>query len=129
VRFSHDGRWIAYTSTDQGRADVYVQTFPASGGKWQVSTNGGSQANWRSDGKEMFYLSGDNKLMVVEVKPGSSFEAGVPKALFNLAPLRALPSVYAVTADGQRFLFITQGELPANLQYTVVMNWLAEVKR
>ncbi len=128
-RFSPDGHWVAYQSNEQGRFEVFVQTFPASGGKWQVSTNGGTFAHWRSDGKELFYLSGDNKLMAVEVKPGSSFEAGVPKALFDLAPLRALPNAYAVTADGQRFLFVTQGEATANLQYTVVVNWMAEAKK
>ncbi len=127
-RFSPNGRWVAYTSNDQGRDEVYVQTFPAAGGKWQVSINGGLLPHWRSDGKELFYLSGDNKLMAVEVKPGSSFEAGVPKALFDLAPLRAA-SVYAVTADGQRFLFVTQGEATANLQFTVVTNWMAEAKK
>ncbi|MGH7411833.1 MAG: TolB family protein [Candidatus Methylomirabilis sp.] len=127
--FSPDGRWIAYISNDQGRYEVYVQTFPASGGKWQVSTNGGVYPHWRSDGKALFYLSSDNKLMAVEVKPGSSFEAGAPKALFDLAPLRAGFNIYAVTADGQRFLFVTQGEATANLQYTVVVNWMAEAKK
>jgi Tol biopolymer transport system component len=125
-RFSPDGRLIAYVSNDQGRDEVYVQTFPASGNKWQVSTNVGTSAHWRNDGKELFYLSG-NKLMAVDVKPGSSFEAGVPKTLFDLTPSRVSGS-YAVTADGQRFLFVTyvtQGEAPANLQYTVVVNWTA----
>ena len=107
---------------------MYVQTFPASGGKWQISPNGGTQSHWRSDGKELFYLSG-GKLMAVEVKPGSSFEAGVPKALFDLAPLRMGSGNYAVTADGQRFLFVMQGEATANLQYTVVTNWMAEAKK
>ena len=89
---------------------------------------GGSFAQWQSDGKELFYLSG-GKLLAVEVKPGSSFEAGVPKALFDLAPLRASGSSYAVTAAGERFLFVTQGEATANLQYTVVVNWMAEAKK
>jgi Tol biopolymer transport system component len=98
--FSPDGRWIAYQSADQGRFEVYVQTFPASGGKWQISTNGGQQPWWRSDGKELYYLSADGKLMAVEVKPGGSFEASAPRALFDLAPARALGgrSSYAVTA-------------------------------
>ena len=126
--FSPDGRWIAYNSNDQGRYEVFVQTFPASGGKWQVSTNGGTWLHWPSGGKELFFISG-GKLMAVEVKPGSSFEAGVPRALFDLAPLRAGANGYAVTADGQRFLFVTQGEATANLQYTVVTNWMAEAKK
>jgi eukaryotic-like serine/threonine-protein kinase len=131
-RFSPDGRWIAYISNDQGRNEVYVQTFPASGGKWQISTNGGNIPRWRRDGKELYYISADQKLMAVAVKSGSSFEAGVPRVLFDLA----LPQVvstgfggYDVSADGQRFLFVTQARGAASMQYTVVMNWAAEAKR
>jgi hypothetical protein len=129
--FSPDGRWIAYISNDQGRNEVYVQTFPASGGKWQISTSGGRQPWWRSDGKELYYLSADGKLMAVEVKPGGSFEATAPRSLFDLAPARALggQSSYAVTAAGDRFLFVTTREEAASLQFTVVTNWAAEVKK
>ncbi len=129
--FSPDGRWIAYQSDDQGRFEVYVQTFPASGGKWQISTNGGIQPWWRSDGRELYYLSADGKLMAVEVKPGGSFAAGVPRTLFDLAPARALGGVssYAVTAAGDRFLFVTAREEAASLQFTVVTNWTAEAKK
>jgi serine/threonine protein kinase len=130
-RFSPDGRWIAYSSADQGRFEVYVQTFPASGGKWLISTNGGSQSWWRSDGKELYYLSADGKLIAVEVKPRGSFEAGAPRALFDLAPVRAFGggSSYAVTAAGDRFLFVTGREEAASLQFTVVTNWSAEAKK
>jgi Tol biopolymer transport system component len=129
-RFSPDGRWIAYTSNDQGRNEVYVQTFPASGGKWQISNNGGTQSRWRSDGKELYYLSNDGKLMVVEVKPGGSFEASALRALFDLAPSRALGgNGYVLTAAGDRFLFVTEPEQAASQQFTVVTNWAAEVKK
>ena len=129
-RFSPDGRWIAYTSNDQRRAEVYVQTFPASGGKWQISTSGGRQPWWRSDGRELYYLSADGKLMAVEVKPGGSFEALAPRALFDLAPSRAIGGAsYAVTAAGDRFLFVTAREEAASLQFTVVTNWAAEAKK
>ena len=130
-RFSPDGRWVAYASADQGRFEVYVQTFPASGGQWQISTSGGIQPWWRSDGKELYYLSADGKLMAVEVKPGGSFEAGAPRALFDLAPVRAIggTSSYAVTATGDRFLFVTAREEAASLQFTVVTNWTAEAKK
>jgi Tol biopolymer transport system component len=130
--FSPDGRWIAYQSDDQGKLEVYVQTYPASGGKWQISTNSGQLPVWRSDGKELYYLSADGKLMAVEVKPGGSFEATVPRALFDLAPARALAgstSTYAVTPAGDRFLFVTAREEVANMQFTVVTNWAAEVKK
>ena len=130
-RFSPDERWIAYASNDQGRPEVYVRTFPASGGKWQISNSGGSQPWWRSDGKELYYLSNDGKLMAVEVKPGGNFEASAPRALFDLAPARALggASSYAVTAAGDRFLFVTAREEAASLQFTVVTNWTAEAKK
>jgi hypothetical protein len=130
ARFSPDGRWIVYDSNDQGRFEVYVQTFPASSAKWQISTSGGMYPNWRGDGKELFYISADNKLMAVDIRPGTTIEAGVPKALFDLTPLRLVAgSTYAVTADGQRFLFVTQGQETSSLQYTVVVNWAAESKK
>jgi Tol biopolymer transport system component len=129
-RFSPDGRWIAYQSNDQRRPEVYVQPFPATGDKWQVSTQGGQFPHWRGDGKELFYLSLDGKLMAVAVKSGRSFAVELPQPLFVLAPLRALGNAsYAVTADGRRFLFVSQAEETGNLQYTVVVNWAAEVKK
>ncbi len=130
--FSPDGRWIAYQSDDQGKYEVNVQTYPASGGKWQVSTNSGQLPVWRSDGKELYYISADGKMMAVEVKPGGSFEATAPRALFDLAPARALAGLnnsYAVTPAGDRFLFVTAREEVANMQFTVVTNWAAEVKK
>ncbi len=118
-------RWIAYTSNETLREEVFVQTFPASGAKWMVSTNGGREPRWRRDGKELFYLAPDRKLMSVDVKLGATFEAGVPRALFEIRP----PSVslssnyYAVTADGQRFLVAQLAEESAGAPITVVMNW------
>jgi eukaryotic-like serine/threonine-protein kinase len=129
ARFSPDGRWIAYAS-NEGRNEVYVQTWPASGAKWPV-TNDGSEPQWRGDSKELFYTGG-GKMWAVEVKPGRSFEAGVPKALFDLAPVRAMISndtSYTVTADGQRFLFVSQAQETPTLQYTVVVNWMADLKK
>ena len=82
---------------------------------------GGSFAQWQSDGKELFYLSG-GKLLAVEVKPGSSFEAGVPKALFDLAPLRMGSGNYAVTADGQRFLFIASAPGTQLLPFAIILD-------
>jgi serine/threonine protein kinase/Tol biopolymer transport system component len=127
-RFSPDGRWIAYQSDDQGRYEVYVQPFPATGDKWQISTNGGSSSAWRSDGKELYYVSPDRKLMAVEVKPGGSFEATAPRALFDLVPVRASGG-FTVTAAGDRFLFVTEPEQTASQQFTVVTNWTAEAKK
>ena len=126
--FSPDGGWVAYQSNDQGLNEVYVQTFPASGSKWQVSTDTGAFPIWRSDGKELFYVK-LGALMAVEVKPGSSFEAGVPKVMFDLAGKTRGNPVFAATADGQHFLIVSQEQDTPNLQFTVVVNWSADLKK
>jgi serine/threonine protein kinase len=131
-QLSPDGRWMAYASDESGTMEVYVQPFPASGGKWQVSTGGGSQPRWRRDGKELFYISADKRLMAVEVKTEGTFEAGVPKALFST---RFLPAAapyqhsYAVASDGQRFLVTRLVEEEPAIPITVVMNWTAGPKK
>jgi serine/threonine protein kinase len=131
-RFSPDGHFVAYASDESGRFEVYVQTFPASGGKWLISTNGGAQPRWRGDGKEIFYIAPDRKLMAVEVKAGgSTFEAGVPKVLFQTHVI-SYPNprnAYDVSADGQRFLIITPLEEATTTPITVVANWTADLKR
>ena len=82
-QFSPDGAWIAYQSNESGRFEVYVQPFPGSGGKWPVSSNGGAQVRWRADGKELFYVALDGKLMVVSIALGGRQpEIGKPEALF-----------------------------------------------
>jgi len=128
--FSPDGRWIAYVSDESGHTEVYVQTFPISTAKWRVSTSGGTQPRWRRDGKEIFYLAPDSHLMAVAVSAGSSFEAGVPSALFEVgaSPGIGLRHQYGVASQGQRFLVarvIEPQEMPA---ITVVSNWAAELK-
>ena len=133
-RFSPDGKWVAYTSNESGTWQVYVQSFPASGGKWQVSTNGGVQPQWRRDGKELFYLSLDRKLMALEVKgSGSTFAAGVPKELLELRlQTLALPgprNFYVAAANGRRFLVTSTPEGGATTPTTVVLNWTADLKR
>ncbi len=134
ARFSPDGKWIAYSSDESGIWQVYVQSFPASGGKWQASTNGGVQPQWRRDGKELFYLSSDRKLMAVELKgSGSTFEAGVPKELFELRLISVgLPgprNFYVAAAAGQRFLVVSTPEERISTPTTVVLNWTADLKR
>ncbi len=131
AQFSPDGRWVAYWSNESGKMEVYVQTFPAGGGKWQVSTNAGQVPfpQWRGDGKELYYISADRKLMAVEVKLGATFEAGLPKPLFDLAAAQVQRDTYTMTADGQRFLFPRQTKEAAPAPFSVVVNWMAEVKR
>ena len=130
-QFSPDGRWIAYQSDESGRDEVYVTLFPGPGGKRQISTAGGTFPRWRSDGKEIFYLSPDNKLMVVEVKgQGSNLEVGAARALFDVRPGNTTSGYqYDVTADGQRFLVNTSVEQKASSPITVVINWTAGLKK
>ena len=126
--------WVAYTSDESRQSnEIYVQSFPPGAGKFQISRGGGTQARWRRDAKELFYLAPDGKLMVVDVKLGSRFEAGIPRVLFetryadsNLNNYR-----YDVSEDGQRFLILTlaQDESGAADYITVVTNWLAGVKK
>ncbi len=129
AQFSPDGRWIAYRSNESGKLEVYVRTFPAASGKWQVSTNGGQQPQWRGDGKELFYLSSDRRLMAVEVKRSATFEAGLPKALFDLAAAKVYDNNYGASADGQRFLLLRTLQEPALAPFSVVVNWTAEAPR
>jgi serine/threonine protein kinase len=134
-RFSQDGHWVAYTSNASGTFQVYVQSFPVSGGKWQVSTNGGAQPQWRRDGKELYYLTPDRKLMAVDVNgTGSNFTVGVPRVLFEARVPTTYPGgigapYYAVTGDGQRFIVDALTGESTSVPLTVVLNWTADLKK
>jgi eukaryotic-like serine/threonine-protein kinase len=112
-----------------------VQSFPAGAGQFLVSSGGGTQPRWRRDGKELFYIAGDGKVMAVDVKTAPRFEAGIPHALFDsrMWTPNAFGLVpYDVTPDGQRFLVNTMklGEAAAPPEaITVVLNWMAGLKR
>jgi Tol biopolymer transport system component len=124
--FSPDGKWVAYCSNESGAYKVYVVPFPGSGGKWQVSSGGGSSPRWRRDGKELFYYSSDNKLMAAEVSAhGSSLEVGVIQALFE-ARLYGAFGRFDVSADGQRFLIPYEAGQPTTA-ITLVVNWPADL--
>ncbi len=132
--FSPDGKWITYTSDEAGPNQIYLQAFvpgvPASGGKWQLSTNGGRKPQWRRDGRELYYLAADGKLMVVDITPGAELKAGTPKELFAPIGIQANASAgYTLTGDGQRFLFVTSTEEASVPPFTVVLNWMAEMKK
>jgi len=141
ARFSPDGRWIAYQSNASGRQEVYVQPFregsgAPSTGIWQVSTDGGTDPQWRRDGKELFYLAPDRTLMAAEVKAGATFEAGSPRPLFAGRALAvsfvfavSSPSNYAVSADGQRFLVNTPIEDAAPPPIQVMLSWASGLKK
>jgi eukaryotic-like serine/threonine-protein kinase len=127
---SPDGQWIAYSSDESGRYEVYVQSFPGGGSKRKVSTGGGIGPHWRDDGKELFYHAPDGKLMAVEVKVGASFAARTPVPLFEFrVGGNVITPYYCVTSDGQRFLLSTIVETQAAAPLTVVVNWMAEAKR
>jgi eukaryotic-like serine/threonine-protein kinase len=128
-QFSPDGRWLAYVSDESGNQQVYVQSFPALGGQRQISTEGGTQPRWRRDGKELFYLAPDRKMMAVTVKTGATFDADAPRVLFQTElNVPALRQSYAVSADGQRFLLNTSADAgPPPM--TVVLNWPALLKK
>ncbi|MBZ5635666.1 MAG: serine/threonine-protein kinase [Acidobacteriia bacterium] len=136
--FSPDMRWIAYTSNESGRSEVYVRPFTTSGpsgtpslgeGKWQVSKDGGDYPAWRADGKEIIFQAPPNGTvkMAVDVRTkGAAFEAGVPQRLFQ-APL---DYGWDVTADGKRFLLaVPEIQQAAQVPITVVLNWQAQLKK
>jgi Tol biopolymer transport system component len=125
-KLSPDGRFVVYSSNETGQYEIYVQPAPPTGAKWQISTAGGSQPRWRRDGKELFYLSGDRKLMAVEVRGGTQLEVGTPRSLFAIRTRPfgpTLPHLYDVSADGRRFLVNTLVEDAARTPITVVVNW------
>jgi Tol biopolymer transport system component len=129
-RFSPDGRWLAYQSTESGRDEVYVQPLPSTGAKWLISRNGGVRPRWRRDGKELFYVTAEGKLAAVPIVAGETFQAGDPSELFDVSfssgTANAYP--YAVSADGQRFLVITPEETASSAAISVVLNWAAALR-
>jgi eukaryotic-like serine/threonine-protein kinase len=123
-RFSPDGRWLAYVSTESGAAEVYVMSLSGQGGRRQVSSGGGDAPVWRRDGRELFFRSG-GKLMAAEVSgAGAAFEIGRVQVLFDLPN-----NVYDVAADGQRFLAAIPAGGSTEQPLTLVENWPELVKR
>ncbi len=125
--FSPDGKWLAYCSNESGEYRVYVVPFPGPGGKWQVSLGDGRGPLWRRDGKEIFYLSADNKLMAVNVEAsGGSFAAAGARVLFDSHSYGVFGR-YDASADGQRFVVVYEGNRPSST-LTSVANWTADLK-
>ena len=139
--FSPNGRWIAYTSDESGKNEIYVRPFDPSlatgtpagkgapvTGKWMVSKDGGNSALWRRDGKELFYLSSDGTAMAVDVSITGVFQAGVPKALFKVP---AGVAWWDISPDGQRFLMAVPAATTPSTppKFTVVLNWQAALKK
>ena len=127
--FSPDGRFIAYQSRESGTYEIYVQTFPASGVKLPISTIGGAIPVWAPSGKELFFIAPDGKLMSVEIGSGNPLEPGKPKPLFDIVAARATQgNDFDVSADGQRFLFISR-MAEATSSLSVVINWTADLNK
>jgi Tol biopolymer transport system component len=139
ARFSPDGRWVSYTSDESGRPEIYVRPFVASlnggapslgAGKWQLSKDGGTQARWRDDGKEIVFLGPRRSVMAVDVSgSGTAFQpVGTPHLLFTVQPSDGLD----MAGDGKRFLVtMEQGQVQPKqaAPITVVLNWQADLKR
>jgi Tol biopolymer transport system component len=129
-QLSPDGKWMAYTSNESGRYEVYVQGFPPAGAKWQVSLNGGLHPRWRADGKELFYVAANQKLMAQTVDLATQFSQGSTQELFELGihNIFTIRSPYAVSHDGQRFLLAgsrTDDVTPVH----VVLHWANSLPR
>ena len=129
--FSPDGRWLAYSSNESGRSEVYVQPYPGPGGKWLISTDGGGEPLWSRNGRELFYRNGD-RMMAVDIQTQPAFKAGTPRMLFERGGyLGGTGPDHDISPDGQRFLMIKQTEQAetALTQINVVLNWFEELKR
>jgi WD40-like Beta Propeller Repeat len=141
--FSPDGRWVAYTSDESGRFEIYLRPFPVSSGQVPVSTTGGVAPRWRKDGKELYYVAPDGTLMAVSISTtstgslgttGRAPELGAPVALFQpriryggTLPI-GISWQYAVAPDGRFLINVTAGEAVA-APITVIQHWSAGIKK
>ncbi|MGC1436284.1 MAG: protein kinase, partial [Terriglobales bacterium] len=123
-RVSPDGRWLAYESDESGHFETYVVSFPAGTDRLQISNSGGSSPRWNADGKRLFYISGDRKVMTAEVKSGAQLEASAPKPLFA-----APDDDYDVVQNGQRFIFSNLVNDAKGSTVNVIVNWTAGLKK
>jgi Tol biopolymer transport system component/predicted Ser/Thr protein kinase len=129
AHFSPDGKWLAYASDESGRFEIYVVPFPGPGGKFQISPSGGIDPRWRRDGREIFYVAGDWKLMAAEVETSPAFRVGAARALFPTRPHAAGFSIYDVSSDGQKFLVANLTSEEASQPITLVLNWTSELRK
>jgi Tol biopolymer transport system component/DNA-binding winged helix-turn-helix (wHTH) protein len=126
---SPDSRLIAYASSESGRFEVVVKSFPDNSGRRQISTNGGREPVWRGDGRELFFLSADT-VMAVDVHMGSAsgFEWSAPRTLFPIPNLQRIPRGFTVSNDGQRFVAVVATTPTEPQKFTTVLNWTSLVK-
>jgi dipeptidyl aminopeptidase/acylaminoacyl peptidase len=137
ARFSPNGRWVAYTLGNGEMENVFVSPFPMPPGRqerWAISSAGGYQPLWAADGKELFFISRDNKLTAVEVNTTSAtFRSGAAKPLFNVQIAGGPPSApthrWDVTRDGQRFIVVTILDVTQSPPINVVTDWQSQLPR
>ncbi len=128
---SFDGRWIAYSSNETGRREVFVRPFPQTGdARYQISSSGGTNPTWNRNGRELFYLDAEGNMVAVPVIAGATFQTSQPIVLFRAAPYESNPwgRMYDVAPDGQRFVMI-RGETDAAVHVVIVFNFLAELQQ
>jgi Tol biopolymer transport system component len=128
AEFAPDGKWIVYQTNKTGRYEIYAQPFPGPGAAVPISTDGGTQAQWRDDGKEIFYIGRDGKLYAVSVQASvAALELGTPVPLFN-SGIGLTDGInrrfYNASPDGQKFLVAASVERPTS-PITVLLNWKA----
>ena len=122
--FAPDGRWLTYTSSESGQFEVFIRRFPLTDEKWQISSAGGLQPIWGRNGKEIFYVDLDRRMMVVPVSAGTTLSAGTPQPLFQTSlRINNISSQYAVSADGQRFLMVVPMRDVESDIFQVLLNW------
>ena len=126
---SPDGRWLAYTSNESGRDEIYVQSLLDDGGKWQISTDGGSRPAWTRGGREIIYQGADRKLVAVDIRLEPMFQAGTPNPLFDPRARVQNLQAWDVSADGERFLVNRAIETRGVEPITLVQNWPATLKK
>jgi Tol biopolymer transport system component len=129
-RLSPDGRWIAYTSNESGRDEIYVRPFPGPGGKWQVSVAGGTEPVWAHGGAEIFYRTGD-KMMAARVTRDGAFAADTPRQLFAgpFVPTRRGEAAYDISLDDKRFLMVRRDDQSVATHIDVILNFAEELRR
>ena len=128
--FSPDGRFLAYSSDESGRFEVYVVPYPSTGRKWQVSSQGGAWPRWRADGREILYQALDGTVTAAEVAAsGPTLTVGAAKPLFKARVAAGIEYVFRPTADAQRFLVVETTEEDTPRPLTVVLGWPAALRR
>jgi serine/threonine protein kinase len=127
---SPDGKWMVYQSNESGRREIYITAFPAGGAKWQVSTNGGTSAKWRRDGKELFFLDPTDKIVAVDVNTsGNAIRLGTLHDLFQTVGVQREYGPFDVSADGKKFLLNSGNLKEGSDPFTLVLNWPEELKK